>query len=124
MKRTAAWVSLTIALTTVLVISGSAREIVQIRLRGHYYAEPATVRITVAVEPAPDHRSLIIEADGERYFRSSAVALAGDREKRLHSVEFKNLPAGTYTLRALVRSAEDVLATATQDLIVTGVGGR
>jgi hypothetical protein len=123
-KRTAACLSLTIALMTVFVISATAREIVQIRLRGHYYAEPATVRITVAVEPAADHRALIIEADGERYFRSSAVTLAGEREKRLHSVEFKNLPAGSYILRAQVRSAADVLATATQDLIVTGVGGR
>jgi hypothetical protein len=39
-------------------------------------------------------------------------------------VEFKNLPAGTYVLRAQVRSAEEVLGMATQDLIVTGVGGR
>jgi hypothetical protein len=105
-------------------VAGDARDVLEIRLRGHYYAEPATVHITVAVEPAADHRALVIEADGERYFRSSAVILDGQNEKRLHSVEFKNLPAGTYTLRAQVRSAADVLATASQDLVVTGIGGR
>jgi hypothetical protein len=97
---------------------------VEIRLRGHYFAEPATVRITVAVEPAADHRALIIEADGERYFRSSSLTLDGENEKRLHTVEFKNLPAGEYILRASVRSIDELLATATQDLTVTGLGER
>jgi len=120
-----------ICLTTVALgfigastIGSSAEEMVQIRLRGHYYAEPATVQITVAVEPASNNRTLVIEADGDNYFRSSALLLDGQNEKRLHSVEFKNLPAGSYTLRAQVRSSEDVLATTTQDLVVTGTGGR
>ena len=124
MKRIIACTSLTLALLMAAAHVGSANDIVEIRLRGHYYAEPATVQITVAVEPDADHRALIIEADGERYFRSSALSLSGENEKRLHTVEFKNLPAGSYTLRAQVRSTEEILATATQDLIVTGVGGR
>ena len=124
MKRIIACTSLTFALLTAATHVGSADDVVEIRLRGHYYAEPATVQITVAVEPDADHRALIIEADGERYFRSSALALSGENEKRLHTVEFKNLPAGSYTLRAQVRSTEAILATATQDLVVTGVGGR
>ena len=124
MKRTIAAVSLALALVATAAQSGAAKDVVQIRLRGHYFAEPATVQITVAVEPAADHRALVIEADGEKYFRSSILALAGENEKRLHTVEFKSLPAGAYTLRAQVRSVDEVLATATQDLVVTGVGGR
>ena len=122
MRRTIAWTAVAFGLVAAATTPGIAGDIVEIRLRGHYYAEPATVRITVAVEPAPDHRALLIEADGEHYFRGSALSLAGEKEKRLHTVEFKNLPAGTYVLRAQVRSAEEVLATATQDLVVTGVG--
>ncbi len=124
MKRTTGTIAIVVSLMTLAGYVGSAKDVLEIRLRGHYYAEPATVQITVAVEPDPEHRALLIEADGEHYFRSSAVVLDGENEKRLHSVEFKNLPAGSYTLRAQVRSAVDVLATATQDLIVTGVGGR
>ena len=124
MKRTLIWTSLTLALVTAAAQTGAARDIIEIRLRGHYYAEPATVRITVAVEPDAEHRALVVEADGERYFRSSVLALSGENEKRLHTVEFKNLPAGAYILRAQVRSTEDILATATQDLVVTGIGGR
>ena len=124
MKRTVTLTTLVLGLIGAATIAGDANEMLQIRLRGHYYAEPATVQITVAVEPAADNRSLVIEADGENYFRSSAMVLDGQNEKRLHSVEFKNLPAGSYTLRAQIRSSQDVLATATQDLVVTGIGGR
>ena len=124
MKRTVALTTLILGLIGAATIAGDAAEMLQIRLRGHYYAEPATVQITVAVEPAADNRSLVIEADGDNYFRSSALVLDGQKEKRLHSVEFKNLPAGSYTLRAQVRSSQDVLATATQDLVVTGIGGK
>jgi hypothetical protein len=123
-KRIAGVFALVFGMVTLASYAGMAKDVLEIRLRGHYYAEPATVHITVAVEPDAEHRALLIEADGENYFRSSAVMLDGKNEKRLHSVEFKNLPAGSYTLRAQVRSAVDVLATATQDLVVTGIGGR
>ena len=59
--------------------------------------------------------------DSEDYFRSSGVELDGEKEKRLHSVEFKSLPAGEYTLRAQVLSKQDVLGTATGGLVVTGI---
>jgi len=123
-RRIIAWTSLTAALITTAAVAGDAGEVVEIRLRGHYFSEPASVRITVAIEPAKNQRALVIEADGERYFRSSELTLSGDADKRLHSVEFKNLPAGAYTLRAQVRSSQDVLGTATQDLVVTGLGGK
>ena len=97
-----------------------AREIVEIRVRGHYFSAPATVPITVAVEPGAQNRMLIVEADSEDYFRSSGVELAGENEKRLHSVEFKSLPAGEYTIRAEVRSKTDVLGSAVGGLVVTG----
>jgi hypothetical protein len=124
MKRIILWTSLTVALIATAAVAGNAGEVVEIRLRGHYFAAPATVRITVAIEPARSHRALIIEADGDHYFRSSALTLEGEAGQRLHSVEFKNLPAGAYVLRAQVRSAEEVLGTATQDLVVTATGGR
>jgi hypothetical protein len=116
--------TLTAAVLTAAAVATQAGQVVEIRLRGHYYSEPATVRITIAVEPADNHRALIVEADGDRYFRSSMLTLSGENDKRLHTVEFKNLPAGTYTLRAEVRSSDNVLALATQDLFVTGIGGQ
>jgi hypothetical protein len=102
---------------------GDANDIVEIRLRGRYYAEPATVQITVAVEPDAVNRALRVEADGERMFRSSEIRLAGAGEKRIHTLEFKNLPAGEYMLSAQVYSTAELRAVATQHVTVSG-GGR
>jgi hypothetical protein len=113
---------LTAAFVTAAAISASpAEELLEIRLRGHYFAAPATVSITVAVQPGAQNRMLVVEADSENYFRSSAVELDGENEKRLHFVEFRSLPEGQYTIRAQVRSRSDVLATAVGGLVVTGI---
>ena len=123
MRRTIAFAVLTAALITTATMPGDAGEVVEIRLRGHYFSEPATVQITVTVEPDDENRALRIQADGDRYFRSSELTLSGKDEKRIHTVEFKNLPAGAYVLRAEVLSLEAVRGQATQELVVTGVGG-
>lgn len=104
-------------------IVGDANDIVEIRLRGRYYAEPATVQITIAVEPDAVNRALRVEAESERMFRSSEITLEGANEKRIHTLEFKNLPAGEYTLSAAVFARGEVRAVATQALTVSG-GGR
>ena len=123
-RRIIAFVVFTAALMTTGARPGHAKEVVEILLRGHYFIEPATVQITVAVEPDAKNRSLRIEADGERLFRASQLALDGATEKRIHAVEFKNLPAGNYILRAEVLGAEDVRGMAEQELVVSGAGQR
>src|SRR5687768_3387322 len=122
--RLIAGTALTAALVLTATPSGNANDVVEIRLRGHYFSEPATVQITVAVEPDAANRLLRIEADGDRYFRASELTLLGEQDKRLHAVEFKNLPAGNYVLRAEVHSREALRGQAQQDLIVSGTGGR
>jgi hypothetical protein len=118
-----------LALFTILVGAaatqvGNANDVVEIRLRGRYYAEPATVQITVAVEPDSQNRALRIEAESEQMFRSSELTLAGAAEKRIHTIEFKNLPAGNYSLSAQVFSTDDLRGVATQQLTVSGAGMR
>ena len=123
-RRTIAWTCLTGLLALAGATHGDARDVVEIRLHGRYFIEPATVRILVAVEPDAENRALLIEADGDQLYRSSELTLTGASEKRLHNIEFRNLPAGNYTLRAQVRSSHDVRGQASQDLIVTGSGAQ
>jgi len=123
-RRTVAFVFLAALFASTGAIPGDASDIVEIRLHGRYFIEPATVRILVAVEPDAENRTLRIEADGDSMYRSSDLTLSGAREKRLHSVEFRSLPAGHYMLRAEVRSARDVRGSAEQELVVTGSGLR
>lgn len=124
MKRLIVGTILTLALVTTAGVASNAREVVEIRLRGYFFSEPATVQITVAVEPAAGNRLLRIAADGPSYYRASELTLEGDKDKRLHTIEFKNLPAGSYLLAAEVLSRDAVLGRATQELVVTSSGGR
>jgi hypothetical protein len=124
MRRTLAGLSLTALFATLTLTPGDAAEVVELRLHGHYFAEPATVHVTIAVEPDAENRVLRIEADSEQMFRGTEISLAGANEKRIHSIQFKNLPAGSYTLRAEVRSATQVRGSARQELTVTGGGVR
>lgn len=119
--RTAILVAAFITIGAISAPRSPAQELVEIRVTGRYFTAPATVPITVAIEPGAKNRMLIVEADSEDYFRSSGVELAGEKEKRLHSVEFKSLPAGQYTIRAQVLSQDEVLGSAVGSLVVTGM---
>lgn len=101
---------------------GSAADVVEIVLNGTYFAEPATVRFMVAVEPDKANRTLWIEADSGDLYRASEIALNGASEKRLHQLTFKNLTAGYYTLKAEVHSSTGVRGMAMREVVVTGAG--
>lgn len=101
---------------------GSAKDNVEIRLTGRFFAEPATVQLVIAVEPNTENRTLRVEADGDNMFCATEIQLAGAREQRLHTVSFKNLSAGGYTLRAQVLSNSTVRSQAEQEIMVAGDG--
>jgi len=103
---------------------GSAKDNVEIRLTGRFFAEPATVQLVVAVEPNAENRTLRVEADGDNMFCATEIQLQGAREQRLHTVEFKNLSAGGYTLRAQVMSNSNVRSQAEQEIMVAGDGAE
>jgi hypothetical protein len=86
------------------------------------FAEPATVQLVVAIEPDAENRTLRVEADGDTMFCATEIQLSGVKEQRLHTVQFKNLSAGGYTLRAQVLSNSAVRSQATQEIMVTGDG--
>jgi len=101
---------------------GSTKDNVEIRLSGRFFAEPATVQLVIAVEPNSENRTLRVEADGDNMFCATEIQLAGAREQRLHTVSFKNLSAGGYTLRAQVLSNSNVRSQAEQEIMVAGDG--
>ena len=80
------------------------------------------MQLVVAVEPDAENRTLRVEADGDNMFCATEIQLAGAKEQRLHTVEFKNLSAGGYTLRAQVMSTSTVKSQAEQEIMVTGDG--
>jgi len=117
-------VRFTALILPLMAVSGTvgAKDNVEIRISGHFFAEPATVQMIIAVEPNSENRTLRVEADGDNMFCATEVPLSGDKEQRLHTIQFKNLAAGEYTLRAQVLSNSAVRSQAEQGIMVTGDG--
>jgi hypothetical protein len=61
-----------------------------------YTRAPATMRIEVSVEPARDNRALEFVVESAGYYRSSTIELGGEHAARVHSVQFRAIPAGAY----------------------------
>ena len=80
----------------------TASEPLKLRLSQAAAAAPATVLVQVSVEPNADNRTLRVVVDSERYYRSSEVSLDGDAARRTHPFEFRNLPSGSYEVRAVL----------------------
>ena len=112
--------ALVISLAAFAGITSSAKDDVEIRVSGHYFIAPATVQLIVAIEPDSQNRTLRVEADGDNMYASTEIPLAGDREQRLHTIQFKDLTAGEYMLRAQVLSTSDVRSQAEQRIMVAG----
>jgi hypothetical protein len=119
--RTTILTAVILAVASMAAPRSPAKDLVEIRVHGHYFSAPATIPVTVAVEPGASNRALMVEVDGDNYYRSSGKDLEGEKEKRLHVMEFRNLPAGRYALRARVMSKNGVLGTAVEGLLVTGM---
>ena len=87
---------------------------VAIRQPGAIASAPADWWILVTVDPRPEHRFLIVIADGQPgEYRRSDYALDGGRAARLRQIWFKALPEGCYWFSAAVADTSAVLASVT-----------
>jgi hypothetical protein len=66
------------------------------------FAPGATFRAKVQVQPQAENRLLVIELDGENYFRSTEFALAGASGPKTTWLDIPNVPPGDYILTAAV----------------------
>ena len=83
----------------------AAGEPIKMHLPQHETAAPANVVIQVSVEPNAENHSLEVIVDSGAYYRCSEVALDGVDARRVHAFEFRNVPSGTYEIRAVLRGA-------------------
>ncbi len=80
---------------------------------------PGHLVVETLVEPDAANTSIEVTAASADFYRSSEMALAGDASPRKNVFEFKNLPVGTYEIRArLLDAAGDQRAIAVRTLDV------
>jgi hypothetical protein len=63
---------------------------------------PCEFRAEVRVERHPDNRELVIRADSLQYYSSTTKYLDGETDAVLHEQFFRNVPAGTYLVQAML----------------------
>ena len=81
---------------------------------------PATIVVSVVLEPDERNRFLTVVTDSQDFYSSSEVSLDGDRAARQQRFTVRNLPAGEYVVQARVTRADDSERIAETRLVVTG----
>jgi len=81
---------------------------------------PATVTVSITVEPNEQNRVLRVVTDSADFYSASEVTLDGNRAARLQRFTVRNLPAGDYVVRARLTRADDSERVAEAHVVVTG----
>jgi len=120
--RTALWICGLVGLSALPVNGG---EPLRLAVTPAQSMAPATVRIRARVEPSAANRLLAIVADGEDFYRSSEMQLAGDQAPATVELQFSNLPGGNYEFYAvLIDSTGHQRAIARQSARVVSMFGE
>ena len=96
---------LVLGMTFIATAVAGAKEPVTIRVSPAFSYAPANLVIQTSVEPADDNRAMEVIADSGGFYRSSTIALEGDRAPRTSRFEFRSLPPGEYEITATVIGA-------------------
>ena len=73
-----------------------------LRLTPRFASAPGYLRSMIRVAPNASNRVLRLEIDSDGYYRSSDIALEGASAPVSHFVEWKEVPAGQYSLTVSV----------------------
>ena len=63
---------------------------------------PGRLVVETRVEPDPSNKSIQVTAESPEFYRSSELQLEGPTAPRTNTFEFRDLPIGTYEIRALL----------------------
>ena len=87
---------------------------------------PANLVVRAVVEADADNRGIAVIAESEDFYRSSEIQLDGDHAPRTNIFEFRSLPSGNYSVKAMLmgRGSEPLLTLRQQVNVMVSGGGR
>jgi len=98
-----------------------AADSVNIRVWPATSMAPTSFTVRVIIERQAANRWIKVTVDSENYFGSSEGQLEGERSSRLRVVQFRDVPAGTYEVRAVVLDQNgDVIGAGQTTAMVIG----
>jgi hypothetical protein len=98
----------------------SADEAISITVKPAITHEKGTAQLKVLVARNERNRTLVWEVDGPNYYRSSTMDLDGALSPRSYFFNVRDLPAGSFEIRASVRRNDDSSATDRSTILVLG----
>lgn len=98
--KVGAWLTFLVILTAADV---NANDKLSIRVSPAVAFAPATLRVQTTIEVDAANRSIEIIAESEEFYRSSEMQLDGDAAPRTTYFQFRSLPTGQYSVRAILR---------------------
>lgn len=75
---------------------------------------PANLYVRATVDRNAENRLLEIIAESPTFYRSSEIALEGDRAPRVTLLQFKSIPGGEYEVRAVLRGQSGLELASTE----------
>ncbi len=87
-------------------VTAGANEPLALRVSPAFSFAPANLVIQANVDPDADNRSMEVIADSAEFYRSSAIALEGQRAPKTSRFEFRSLPPGEYQVTATLIGAD------------------
>jgi hypothetical protein len=93
-----------------------------LRLTPRFVSAPGYLRSLIRVAPHQANRMLRVEIDSESYYRSSDIQLDGASAPMSHFVDWKEVPAGKYSLIvSVLGSSGDARVVRHLDFQVLGI---
>jgi len=83
-----------------------ANEPLALRVSPAFSFAPANLVIQTNVDPDAGNRSMEVIADSAEFYRSSTIALEGERAPKTSRIEFRSLPPGEYQVTATLVGAD------------------
>jgi hypothetical protein len=109
----------------VTALPAGAGEKLAMRVSPAYSYEPATLIVQLSIEPDSNNRVVRVIAESADFYRSSDIALDGDRAVRTNVISYRSLPAGDYEVRSVLFGARgQERAMVSQAVSVLNAGGR
>lgn len=66
---------------------------------------PANVNVRITIEPNHANRVVEVVAESDEFYRSSQIAIEGERGPKTIFLQLKNLPSGSYEVRSILSDA-------------------
>jgi hypothetical protein len=95
-----------LALTLVATAGANANQALAVKVSPTVSFAPANVVISTHVDPDAGNRSLEVIAESNGFYRSSTIALDGERAAKTSQFVFRSLPPGEYQVSVVVTGTD------------------